>query len=300
MIFYMIIEKEKSIIWDREVAKILRSKLTGSAYTEAKKIGKKIQIKKIWYRSQGHLVVGYMVEPKGKYVKLPCIIYNRGGSGEFGSINLGKLFLALGKMASWGYVVIASQYSGNDGGEGKDEMGGSDIKDVLNLYKILQEHPKTDLSRIGMYGGSRGGMMTYLCLAKVKWIRAAVCVAGLANLFRQKEKRPEMDSHFKKMFGGSKRECLNRSAVFWTKKISKKAPILLMHGSADWRVSPLDSLELSEKLFEANIPHKFILFEGADHGLTEFQEEKWKETRDWFDKFLKKGNSLPNLKPHGS
>jgi hypothetical protein len=49
------------------------------------------------------------VSPKvGK--NLPVIIYNRGGSKEHGKIEEKQLFFILGEIASWGYVIIASQY----------------------------------------------------------------------------------------------------------------------------------------------------------------------------------------------
>lgn len=70
----------------------------------------------------------------------------------------------MGKMASWGYVVVASQYRGNDGGEGIEQFGGDDVNDVLNLIPVLNQLPKADTSRVGIEGGSRGGMMTYLAM----------------------------------------------------------------------------------------------------------------------------------------
>jgi len=72
-----------------------------------------------------------------------------------------------------------------------------------------------------------------------------------------------------------------------------------MHGTADWRVNPLNSLQLSEKLYKDKIPHRLIMYEGADHGLTEVYYGYQNEVFHWFERFLKKGEKLPNLKPHG-
>ncbi len=265
----------------------------------AKKNSKRVRIYRMKYLSGGHLVVGFLIEPRRVSEKLPCIIINRGGSGDFGKITSENLFSNLAVMASWGYLVIASQYSGNDGSEGKDEMGGGDIEDVLTLYQILKKYPLADISRIGMYGASRGGMMTYLCLARVKWLKAAVSVAGLADLFRQEKLRPEMKGHFKTMFGGKRESLKKRSAVHWVDKFCKKTPLLLIHGTADWRVSPLDSLDLSRKMLSQKIPHRLMLLEGADHGLTEFRRLRFEMVRIWFDRFVRDGEKLPNLKLHG-
>ncbi len=250
---------------------------------------KKINVYRIVYQSQGHNVIGYIIEPKAGS-KLPCIIYNRGGTGDFGMIKTGALFLDylwVAQFAEWGYIVITTQYSGNAGGEGKDEMGGKDIADVLKLYKILKQYPKADTKNVGMYGESRGGMMLYLALAKVRWIKAGVSVGGLSNLFRQEKLRPEMKKHYKKIFGGAYNEKKKRSAVFWANKFSKQIPLLLMHGSADDRVSPHDSLQLAGLLQDVGIPYKLIIFEGGSHSLQSHVNEAKNATKRWFNAYLK-------------
>jgi len=50
------------------------------------------------------------------------------------------------------------------GGEGKEEHGGKDLNDVFNLIPLLSHLPNANTLRIGLYGESRGGMMTYLAL----------------------------------------------------------------------------------------------------------------------------------------
>ena len=58
-------------------------------------------------------------------------------------------------------LVFASNYRGVDGGEGRDELGGADIEDVLALTRIALAHPGWDGKHSLMFGNSRGGMMTY-------------------------------------------------------------------------------------------------------------------------------------------
>ncbi len=53
------------------------------------------------------------------------------------------------------------------------------------------------------------------------------------------------------------------------------------------------------KKLHGKIPYRLIMFEGADHGLNDFREEYQRQVFEWFDRFLKKNEKLPNIKPHG-
>ena len=182
----------------------------------AKMVDKKVFAYEFFYKSNGHKVVGFLVEPrKGK--NLPCIIHNRGGSREFGAIDYGKLFSGrqeIAPLAMDGYIVVASQYSGNFGGEGVDKFGGKDIYDVLNLQKILKAYSRADSSKIGMMGTSRGGLMTLISIAKVKWVKAAIAISAPTNQVTAAKFRKGWAGHQKKMFGGSLKEKIKRSPVY--------------------------------------------------------------------------------------
>lgn len=285
----------KRIQLTNEVKKILGSSLAKIAEDN----GRKVFVYVITYISKGKKVIGYIVEPReGK--RLPCIIRNRGGSRDFGSIKYGDLFGSYSSLARKGYIVITTQYPGVAGGDGIDKMGGEeDIASILDLYKILKSYGRADITKVGMYGHSRGGTMTYMCLARVKWIKAAVAIASPVDELNAPNFRNDWAEHQKRMYGGSLQEKKKRSAILWVDKFCKKTPLLIMHGTSDWRVNPLDSVKLAEKLYENKIPYRLIMYEGADHGLTEVSKNYWKEVFEWFDRFLKKDEKLPNLKPHG-
>ncbi len=258
-----------------------------------------VAVDRIRYQSNGHWVNGFLVMPKERDGALPCIIYNRGGSFEFGMIDDEGIERKLAVLASWGYAIIASQYSGNGGSEGNDEVGGADVDDVLVLKEYFDQIPEIDSSRIGMWGGSRGGMMTYQCLARVDWIKAAVSIAGVANYDRAIEQRPKMGDVYTRGFGNTLEGRRIRSAVNFADRFCKTTPVLLMHGTGDWRVSSKDSLELAEKLYDAKVPYRLVIFEGADHGLTEYRAEAWGIGREWLDRYVKSSAELPILEPHG-
>ncbi len=253
----------------------------------------------IRYQSNGHWVNGFVAKPKLIEGKLPCIIFNRGGSFEFGAIDDVTLEKRMSLIASWGYVVIASQYSGNGGSEGKDECGGAEVDDVLCLKTYLENISGADTLRIGMVGGSRGGTMTYLCCAKVDWLKAAVIVAGMADGDRATQERPKMADVWVRAFGNTPEGRRERSAVHFAEKFCKTTPVLLMHGTADWRVSPLDSLDLATKLFIEKVPYRLVMFEGGDHSLSEHRRAYFDLMQEWLHRFVRDESPLPNLVPHG-
>lgn len=261
-----------------------------------------VNIEQITYLSDGLKVKGFLVYPSEQNKKFPCIIYNRGGNKEFGAITPKKLIL-LARIASWGYVVAGSQYRGNGGGEGIEEFGGKDVNDVLNLIPLLNNVPIADTSRMGIFGWSRGGMMTYLTLKNTNRFKAAVVGGGLSDLFLMKESRPVMEEVYEELipeYNLHKDSLLTiRSAIKWPEKICKTTPILMLHGTADWRVVPKMALDLAQAFLDVKQPYRLIMLEGGDHGLNEFDNKVFSETKFWFDYYVKDNNSLPNLKPHG-
>lgn len=262
-----------------------------------------ISIYNISYLSEGYKVKGLLITPKapGNY---PCLIYNRGGNREFGALKVAHAAFDLGRMASKGYVVIASQYRGVAGGEGLEAFGGAEVNDVLNLKAILAATPGADTSRIGMYGWSRGGMMTYLALAQAAFIKAAAVGGAIADLQNMIADRPEMETNVLAElipnYDTHKENALKkRSASHWPERFPKDVPVLILHGTADWRVKPEQSLQLAMKLNQHRVPYRLIMYEGADHGINEFRSEVFNEIRNWFDRYLKNDTPLPNMEPHG-
>jgi len=261
-----------------------------------------VHIRFITYVSDGLPVKGWLIEPRtpGRY---PAIIFNRGGYGEFGALGTGPVLVQLADLAADGYVVVASQYRGTAGAPGHDELGGAEVADVLNLIPLLRSLDTVDASKIGMMGHSRGGMMTYIALARSSPIKAAVIVAGTADLARLARERPAMNRVYEKAITNNPSslpaELRDRSAVHWVDRLPKETPLLLLHGTADWRVSPRDSLGMASLLLKERVPFRLVLFEGGDHGLTEHGEEMRWQIHSWFRRYLQEGAALPNLEPHG-
>ena len=270
-------------------------------YAVLKKILDSVDIFRITYLSDGLKVKGYLDIPKkpGKY---PCIIYNRGGNRENSKLNNDIVMGKLGELASYGYCVVASQYRGNDGGEGQEEFGGKDIDDVLNLMPLLNNVSSADTSRIGVYGTSRGGMMTYLALTKTNRLKAAVVVSGIADFKQAIEKTNfDADSMFTNWLPAYRenreRFIKERSPIQFADKICKTTPILIIHGTADGRVILPPVLELCRKFYDLKQPFRLTLFEGAGHGGGPYIE-MMQAIKNFFDYYLRDKNAIRSLELH--
>lgn len=254
-----------------------------------------VNMYRMTYLSDGHKVNGYIAEPT-EGDNLPCIILCRGGAREFGIWDDKDVFNWLSHFTSLGYIVLATQYSGCAGSEGEEQVGGSEVQDILVLRELLQHNPRANADKIGLYGMSRGGMMIYRVLAEVNWIKAAVSRAGLSNMFRNYEMRPSVKEFHRPCYDvEDEQELTKRSAVCWPEKFCKTTPLLLIHGSRDNRVSVLDSLELATKLYEHKVPFRLNVYEGANHYIKPFGREEWKTIEQWFDRYLKNDEPLPEL-----
>ncbi len=257
----------------------------------------RVELRAMTYWSDGLKINGYWAEPKRKG-SYPCVIFNRGGNREFGALNDLRATVILGRIASWGYVVVASQYRGNGGSEGREEFGGRDLNDVLHLIPLLESLPKADAKRIGMYGWSRGAMMTYQALAKTDRLSAAIVGAGPTDLVELIKDRPEMETHVLAQlvpdYADRRSEALrSRSVVRWAEQMNRRTPLLILHGSADMRVNPRQPLRLMPMLWERNHPVRFVCFEGGDHSLRAHRSEVNRLVQNWLARYVRDGDGVP-------
>ena len=263
-----------------------------------------VQMFKIVYHNDGLKIAGYLALPPAQQgiTQYPALIFNRGGTGEKGALTPESAAMYIAMYASWGYVVVASQYRGCGGSEGKEEWGGNDVLDAAALVPLLENLPYVDKNRIGLIGGSRGGMMALMMLRTMSNFKAAVTIGAPTNF----DKIPK-DSYIYKTFAlyqndnaDRSNEELLRSAEHFAEHLCKTTPLLVLHGTGDKRVHPIHGYKLGMALQEALHPYKLIMYENADHILAGRRLESNAEIRSWVDTYVRDSKPLPKVGPHGA
>jgi len=210
--------------------------------------------------------------PAGKH---PAIVFFHGGSRR--QMLLGWHYMqyynqAYGfnqYLASKGYIVLSVNYRSGTG-YGTDfreaphygATGASEFNDVLAAGIYLRSRTDVDPARIGVWGGSYGGYLTALALARASNIFAAgVDLHGVHdwNLeitstapARDREKRREIE---RVAFLSSPLA----SVSTW------KSPVLLIHGDDDRTVTFAQTVQLVEALRKQGVPFEQLIFPDEIH-----------------------------------
>lgn len=261
----------------------IRSKMVSGKEYELAFHDPRFECVRMQYLSDGLRVVGYLFKPRKTANRhLPALIYNRGGHADFDEVGTITL-LQIHPFLEAGFVVLAPQYRGSDGGQGQDEFGGADVHDVLNMVPLARSLGYVDMNNLFMYGISRGGMETYLAIKHHVPINVAAVLGASADEVAANRRRPMTDV-YKKLVPGFEKDpqakFRERSAVYWAEDLN--LPILMLHGGADWRVSPAESLKLASRLQELNKVYQLFVYAGDDHDLSLHRKEREQLIILWF------------------
>jgi dipeptidyl aminopeptidase/acylaminoacyl peptidase len=172
-----------------------------------------------------------------------------------------------------------------------DEFGGAEINDVLKLIDICPTLAKADTSRIGMFGWSRGGMMTYLAMARTTKLRTAVVGNGPTDLRTTLIERPGLEetvfSQCIPDYWANKEEALSqRSVVDWPEQLCPNTSLLILCGTQDRQVDHAQAERIDCKLTSMKHPHELKSFD-TDHFFSDHKEQLHAESIAWFQRELK-------------
>ena len=198
-------------------------------------------------------------------------------------------------LAAAGYVVLSVNYRSGTGygmefreAEGYGATGASEFNDVLGAGLYLQSRADVDPDRIGLWGGSYGGYLTALGLARASDLFAAgVDIHGVhdwnvvINGFRPSYE-PEDHPEFSRLaFESSPMASLDG----W------RSPVLLIHGDDDRNVPFRESVDLAEALTRRGVELEQLVFPDEVHGF--LLHASWvaafEATADFFERRLGRG-----------
>ena len=249
---------------------------------------RRVQCTRLVYMSDGLKVAGLMWQPSDRgTAALPLIIFNRGGNRDFSQV---PPWHAFHRFAAEGFVVLASQYRGVDGGEGIEEFGGADVHDITNLVPLARGLGGIDLDNIFMLGWSRGAMSTFLALKQGMKVNAVAVGGGLLDLLAEAKRRPAVAarvwSELMPGYASRRDEVLReRSVMYWPEQIT--APVLILHGGGDWRASPAEALTLAQKLQAAGKSYELIIYANDDHAVSGNAVDRNRRIVEWFRRHMR-------------
>lgn len=257
-----------------------------------------------------------ILKPQSK-TPLPAIVYVTGG----GFINANKdngIQLRM-HLAEAGYVVASIEYRVAPTAVFPQPL--EDVKASIRYLRANANKFNIDPDRIGIVGGSAGGYLTAMAgvtsgtttfdkgenLDQSSSVKAAVDLYGLSDLTRIGDDYSDAVKEAHKSAGATEALWVNGSPVFggrdggiladpaaakaadpMTYVGKNSAPMLLMHGTKDFVVSPSQTDLLFQALRKEGIPSDRYLVEGAAHGGVYWdQAEALSIITDFFNKYLK-------------
>jgi dipeptidyl aminopeptidase/acylaminoacyl peptidase len=173
--------------------------------------------------------------------------------------------------------------------------GAAEYKDVVAAGRYLQSLPEVDGEKIGLWGGSYGGFLTAMGLARnSELFKAGVDFHGVHDwsVFLTERpyfgnlalRPPDADAAVKMAWDSSP----DAYVTTW------KSPVLLIHGDDDRNVPFRQTVDLVQRLREQHVPFEQIILPDEIHGFLRWKDwiRTYGATADFFDRTLKRGEKI--------
>jgi dipeptidyl aminopeptidase/acylaminoacyl peptidase len=252
------------------------------------------------FKSEDGLEIhGQLFTPKNQKERGPALIFTHGG--PIRQMLLGFHYMeyyhnayAMNQyLASKGYTVLSVNYRlGIMYGRAFREppksvwRGASEYQDVVAGAKFLQTLDNVDPQRIGLWGGSYGGFLTAMGLARNSDVfKAGVDFHGVHDwaiflpLWADNvEVAPDIKEARELAFKSSP----VASIANW------RSPVLFVHGDDDRNVPFQQTTDLVEKLRAQNVAFEELIIPDEIHELLRWSDwvRSYKATADFFDRKL--------------
>lgn len=244
----------------------------------------------IFQAEDGVTVHAQLFRGKGRGKK-PALIYVHGGPrrqmllGFHTSGYYSNGYITNQHFAAQGYDVLTVNYRSGTGyglafreAPGKGRDGATEYRDILAAGRWLAAQPDVDAKRIGIWGGSWGGYLTALALARNSDLFAAgVDFHGVHTLVRNPANNlsPNAQEAVRQLQWNSSPMAAIDS---W------RSPVLLIHGDDDRNVGFGQSLMLARELAARKIPFQEMAWPNERHSF--FRYAAWRDSLKATDAFL--------------
>lgn len=241
-------------------------------------------------------------ETRGAQQRRPALIFFHGGSRRQMLLGFHYMYYysnayALNQyFANHGYIVLSVNYrSGIGYGLNFREAlnygatGASEFNDVIGAGLYLRSRPDVDPKRVGVWGGSYGGYLTALALARASDLFAAgVDFHGVHDW-------NEVIRNFVPAYDPKARADVARLAFESSPLASVKtwkSPVLLIHGDDDRNVPFSQTVQLVEALRQQHVQFEELIIPNEIHDFLMHQHwvEAYKAAADFFSRKLE-GNA---------
>lgn len=238
--------------------------------------------------------IGY--EPGKKY---PAILDIHGGPKAAYGFNF---FHEMQYWTAQGYAVIfanphGSGSNGNAFAKLKGEFGGPDYDDLMSFVDAaVQQTDFIDSERLGVTGGSYGGVMTNWIIGHTNRFRAAASQRSISNWISLSALS---DIGYSFVDGYSGTDIWHDQELLWKQSPLAYAdkvttPTLFIHSDEDYRTPLPEGLQMFSALKYHGVPSRIIIFKGENHELSrsghpQNRIRRLQEITHWFDTYLKKG-----------
>ncbi|MBF0550563.1 MAG: S9 family peptidase [Deltaproteobacteria bacterium] len=235
-------------------------------------------------------VYGYVMSPPNlnPQAKYPVALIVHGGP----QVTLGNTFNYRWNaqvFAGAGYGVIFIDFHGTPGYGQKftnsitDDWGGKPLKDLqIGLEQALARYPWLDGTRVAALGPSYGGYMIYWIAGN--WANRFNCLVAHCGIFNTGTFYATDELWFAEHeFNGTPWNNPEGYQKFnpANHTVAWQTPMLLIHGSLDFRVPIENSLAAFNVLQRKNIPSRFIHFPDESHWI-----QKPRNTIQWYQAII--------------
>jgi len=202
-------------------------------------------------------------------------------------------------LAGRGYVVLALNYRAGIGygldfreADGVGAAGASEYNDVLASADFLRARPDVDPSRIGLWGGSYGGYLTALGLARnSELFKAGVDLHGVHDWYHDTlaTDRDNLPLYSPDAPPAALATALAASPI--SVLSSWRSPVLLIQGDDDHNVAFSESVRLAEGLREHGVEYQELVLPDEIHGFLRYASwvRAYQATADFLDAKLAAG-----------